>query len=259
MQDPQSLESGSGLRSGLQTGHESGRRNSEAERHPSGSVALHAGMSSGCEHHDIISQLPSQSAAPGIGTDHGQHSGAEPAWEAEKHHPGAAYVGHDRQGPPDAHVAPSRAALEGDSLATPRGGLQHPAGFGSPLDPISGLLRGSDSEDGTPATAPLDALQHASRSGLPATGAVEGHTSASNVPASGADHSSAGSLPEQQARRSDQSLGEGVALGNGPSAADIDRLHGAPGRGVVENAFAVEPQDGDVGWASRCGSCTCVH
>ncbi|KAK9918082.1 hypothetical protein WJX75_001065 [Coccomyxa subellipsoidea] len=158
---------------------------------------------------------------------------------------------HVGQGPPDAHVAPSRAALEGDSLATPRGGLQHPAGFGSPLDPISGLLRGSHSEDGTPATAPLDALQHASRSGLPATGAVEGHTSASNVPASGADHSSAGSLPEQQARRSDQSLGEGVALGNGPSAADIDRLHGSPGRGVVENAFAVEPQDGDVGWASR--------
>ncbi len=241
MQGAQDLESTSGVRSSSQhTAHQSGKDHSGSQQDlPAVAAGLHADMGSADTRHDT--------AAAGLGADLGQHgsphrvSGAV----AEAHHASSAHERGEPRAASDAHAAHTRAAGE---LATPRGGAEHQAGFGSPLDALPGILQGLDIED---SAASAD-LQHASHTGQHAAGASEVHAPASDIPASGGEHRSASSLPEQEAGRSDQALEEDAALGNGPSTPDVGRPHAsASGRAGVENAFAVDPHDGDVGWASR--------
>ncbi len=147
---------------------------------------------------------------------------------------------------PDAHGGTSRAAIEKEPLTTPREGLH--AAFGSPLHPDSNLLSLDHEEKGNSSTS-VKEDQEALRMGRQHAEALHSQTSA---PSGAAQQPDASLLPEQQSTSTDQVLSADAGLDNGPSAANNDWQRGASSRGVVENAFAVDHQDGAVAWPSGC-------
>ncbi|CAL8471705.1 g11247 [Coccomyxa elongata] len=217
-----------------------------ASQHPSGlhpgSRAVHQSGSKGSEAEQLVGL-----AGPPSGrsdSDCGQ-----PGSTAEAQSQGIAHVRDGfQEGPPvrpDAHGGNPGAAIENKPSTTPREGLQ--AAFGSPMHPDSNSLSTLNEEDRGNSGAAVKEQREASRMGRQH---AEISHSPSSAPSAAAQQPDAELQQEQQSRGTDQVLSAGAGLDNGPSAVNSDRQRGASSRHMVENAFAVDHQDGEVAWRS---------
>ncbi len=213
--------------------------------HP-GSRAVHQSGSKGSEAEQLVGL-----AGPPSGRS--ESDCGQPGSTAEAQSQGVAHVRDGfEEGPPvrpDAHGGNPGAAIEDKPSTTPREGLH--AAFGSPLHPDSNSQNTLDEEDRGNSGAAVKEQREASRMGRQHAQILH---SAISAPSAAAQQPDAGLQQEQQSGGTDQVLSAGADLDNGPSAANSERQRGASSRHMVENAFAVDHQDGEVAWRSGCES-----
>ncbi|BDA47090.1 probable Laminin-like protein epi-1 at N-terminal half [Coccomyxa sp. Obi] len=219
-----------------------------ASQHPSG---LHPGSravhQSGSKGSGVEQELVDAAGPPSGGpeSDCGQPGSTGQGRDAEFQSQGIAHVrGGFQGGPPvrlDAHGGHPRADTK--PLTTPREGPQ--TAFGSPLHPMSNSVNSLDKEERGDNGAAVKDEREASRMGRQHAETLHSHTSA---PSAAAQHPDAGLQREQQSRSTDQVSSADAAPDNGLSAANTERRRGASSRNMVDNAFALDHQDGD--WPS---------